>query len=154
MIINRNSWHYKLAFRLSDSRSHSGFSSKHSNLCSYFWSVALSLFTTIFISIISGFLLFSMVSSWILAFLGFFPWVIPSKLTGWDVISILGAGCTSIVLTAIAVSVVSFLFYLLCKFVVIIPQKGNSNLFMAWLKAKKEKACPLIEYREIEYSDE
>jgi len=137
MKINTNSWHYRFAKRMHRTPS--------SNLCNYFWQVAgpillISIFTIAWISL---------VVSLVVAF-GF-----------WGVVFR--------VLIGLAFTLVAVIIFagigLLAEEVwerwdeqrPKKPKKTKSykekqpNIFFAWLKAKKDKVCPIIEFEQHDW---
>lgn len=149
MKISRNSWHYRLQTRF--------FHTIPTNLCQYvwrlLWSVLWSLVFGLGVIIIGLFaigILICVVWSWILAFQGQFMW---NTSTEHSMYSVVGLGFM-VTISIVVTFFICLLGKIYGKLLALYPKqkkkikktKSRPNIFYAWLKAKKEKICPLIEY--------
>ena len=141
MKIKRDSWHYKLnckfngEWRMEQIRS----------LCPYFWTTVLHL---ALITLFSG-LVATVVTILIIPLIHYFL----IELTNENALDLVDVGVTCYILVAV---IVSFLCMCLTvnkgvttiknKIDKIPRKKTEPNLFFEYLKAKKEKICPVIEF--------
>ena len=118
MKINRKSWHYKVSNLFTD------YESRLDNLCVYFW------------RLIGTIVLFSVLS--VLAVIGVIvyfvsPFIISTTIMVLFIVS-------SMVLPVLAI------YYFREKFGT--PEIAKANLLFDYIKAKKKRVCPLIEYHD------
>ena len=118
MKVSRKSWHYKLSHFLNEGTGEWG-----DNLCKYFWRIVGKIIVAIFIT-------FGLTATVITYFTS--PMVIPATI----------AIISSILAVLLPVFVISKLRKKYGKPVGIISE----NIFFEYVKAKKLKVCPLIEY--------
>ena len=118
MKVSRKSWHYKLSHFLDEGTNEWG-----DNLCKYFWRLVGKVIVAIVLTIAITVILITYFTS---------PMVIPVTIV---LIS-------SILAVLLPVFVISKLRKKYGKPVGVIPE----NIFFEYVKAKKLKVCPLIEY--------
>ncbi len=116
MKIKRNSWHYKIS-------NWGSWGGRNDNLCLYFWRLVLKvLFVVVCICAISGFIYLLCID-----FYFRFAWVVVLYFLFSVGVSVLAVWFTR---TQLGKS----------------PEIPGSNILIEYLKAKKAKICPLIEY--------
>lgn len=128
MIVNTNSWHFKLNGRWWGIWEHDS-----SNLCKYFWETVLSvLITALIVSVIC----------FVIGMWGYLIWNVPfyNKIMGVIII----AWFFSIVFVPIF-AIKGFRKLVGEDVAIPIP-----SLFAEYVKAKKNKYCPIIEFRNID----
>ncbi len=116
MKVKRSSWHYKVGLLGS-------YESSRDNLCVHFWSVVIKIAVAIFVP--SG-----------LGIAAYYYFIDPFWVS------------TTIMLTFIfsAIGLPALAIYFLRKKLGKSPEIPGSNILIEYLKAKKAKICPLIEY--------
>lgn len=142
MKVSTQSWHYRLADSISDQISPS------KNLCVYFWQVIWGfilwfILLPIFVTLVGGLILFgipSVIGKFTMDLFEFIP-----KGSDWIVFFwSLGVGYLALLIMFLLMGV--FVYYK----EIVKPSRTKivkeDNLFVAYVKAKKRKICPIIEF--------
>lgn len=120
MKINKNSWHYKFLNK------HMNVYPIKNNLCGYFWQVVGHLALSVFVLTSCLFIVLTMLSPLLL----FFKFKINEFLVAGIIIDIL---------------IILILLPALLRKIFKKPI-GSNNLILEYIKAKKSKLCPIIEF--------
>lgn len=127
MKVNKNSWHYKILterFCFMEGWYECYISG---SLCLYFWQVMFRLFLGVGL----GLLVVSPLFSWTIILLGLDP-------------SVLGA--TGVLVLIMGLTATSAAIYIGMEFIV--SKEKEPNLVVEYIKSKKNKVCPIIEFVE------
>ncbi|WPH64703.1 hypothetical protein [Vibrio phage vB_VpaP_SJSY21] len=135
MKISKNSWHYKL-----NSKVHGKYTIGHiNNLCEY----VRRLFTSLLL------LLFIFVALVVLIFIAVVPIIgVFSELSGPMLSTqIIGTGCYIIMgIAGIVIGAANLFDKISCSMKSKKGKKKEPNIFVEYIKAKKSKFCPTIEF--------
>lgn len=159
LILKRNSWHYKFNRLAQEILIFTGNAAAHKNLCGYFWVTVWNLL----VGAISLGILWGLLTVWGALSLGVFgePNVIWNNLEPYGVIYWSWIfGIVSIAVWCFFVAcVVGLIFLLIRCFDCLVQLQNNyqltrnqktktkeTNLLFAYIKAKKEKYCPIIKW--------
>ncbi|QPB08933.1 hypothetical protein CPT_Metamorpho_196 [Klebsiella phage Metamorpho] len=160
MNINKNSWHYKMNFWFKSGN----IWKMPKTLCGYFWTTVMHL-----VMCLAGFLFVSMVGIMFGAPLvvdaGLGAWLgISSGIWTWIVSAIVGIIAVIVLVSVIAITAFSILFGFsktkeaikeikskkeAARISAGLPTK-EAPMFIQYLKARKQKVCPMINYVEGE----
>lgn len=140
MKVSRNSWHYRILMDEWQMKARNG-----ASLCSYFWMVVFSIFAWCMIGVLGTavFCVFLLVS-----YLTGYVWYF--MIAGWFGVENFHVDAIEMSFIVNAFVVLAWIYSMSVRFN---NKKGNSkvkqifydNLFAEYIKAKKQKVCPLIE---------
>jgi hypothetical protein len=136
MVINKSAWHYKLT-KLTVGR----YVDISESLCGYFWQVVLCLYTTFLV------LPIMILGGWVIisgdVLLDDFSGVALYVMTALSVNGILLWSCVSGVIVVFIMAIVEYFNR---------KQKHNHepSLVKEYIKSKKQKICPIIEFKDNE----
>lgn len=146
MKVNMNSWHYRLIENFLDG-------SPSNSLCVYFWQVVLRLV----VGGAMGLAMWGFFGGLASAFIVKFGWIDPATTPVW--IKLLAAGLGAFLVLAVFLVVLLIIGFTIYGVVAAFktlrtmfeqwdekrPEKDD-NLIVAFVKAKKRKVCPMIEF--------
>lgn len=133
MIINKDSWHYKLVKNMSNK-------AMPTTLCSYFWTVVGAILEVLSLVALSLLAIGCIISVILVATLGIYV------VTGAEIIWVLG--CQLILIKGALIIYRETPYYIREMYKREHQVKARKpSLLMEYLRAKKEKVCPYITYK-------
>ncbi|QDH49064.1 hypothetical protein PHYNN_235 [Pantoea phage Phynn] len=154
MIVKSNSWHYRFNSWKTDSYK----TESKKTLCSYFWftvkNIVFVMSWPVLIFIVLGLVGITMMHDTTPAWAGWWNanpsgWLqlLSYPLLGLIFIAVIGLG--ALIIVAVVCVLVDVITYVVLFFRGLSKKKeGSSGLVMSYLKARKEKICPVIKFED------